>query len=255
MDWSLKWKIFIDKISYNNYHNDTMKMLGRGLWVTVKIAVLGLLIGILIGTIIAAVKVAPKYKFIVRLADEICSVYTAFFRGTPLMVQLLLAYYVLLPMIGVKGVNPENVGVVIFGLNSGAYVSEMMRGGIKSVDAGQLEAARALGLGYGAGMIKIVIPQAIKNILPTLGNEFISLIKETSVLSFITVVDLYNALRQIATANQNYEFMIPYIVLGLIYIVLVLIITLIVRGVEKLLSKSDRDNDRKPSRKKKVRAK
>ncbi len=240
MNWSVKWKIFIDKISYNNYDNNFMRMLGSGLLVTVKIAVLGLLIGIIIGTLIAAVKVAPKYKFVVRLLDKICGVYTAFFRGTPIMVQLLLAYYVLLPMMGIKGVNPENVGIIIFGLNSGAYVSEIMRGGINSVDIGQLEAGRALGLGYTTSMIKIVIPQAIKNILPTLGNEFITLIKETSVLSFITVVDLYNALRTIATANQNYEFMIPYIVLGLIYIVLVLLITLLVRGLEKLMSKSDR---------------
>lgn len=240
MNWSVKWKIFIDKISYNNYDNNFMRMLGSGLLVTVKIAVLGLLIGIIIGTLIAAVKVAPKYKFVVRLLDKICGVYTAFFRGTPIMVQLLLAYYVLLPMMGIKGVNPENVGIIIFGLNSGAYVSEIMRGGINSVDIGQLEAGRALGLSYTTTMIKIVIPQAIKNILPTLGNEFITLIKETSVLSFITVVDLYNALRTIATANQNYEFMIPYIVLGLIYIVLVLLITLLVRGLEKLMSKSDR---------------
>ena len=162
MNWSVKWKIFIDKISYNNYDNNFMRMLGSGLLVTVKIAVLGLLIGIIIGTLIAAVKVAPKYKFVVRLFDKICAVYTAFFRGTPIMVQLLLAYYVLLPMMGIKGVNPENVGIIIFGLNSGAYVSEIMRGGINSVDIGQLEAGRALGLGYTTSMIKIVIPQAIK---------------------------------------------------------------------------------------------
>ena len=242
MNWSAKWKIFIDKISYNNYDNNYMRMLGKGLMVTVKIAVLGLLIGILIGTLIAAVKVAPKYKFFIRFLDKVCAVYTAFFRGTPIMVQLLLAYYVLLPMMGIKGVNPENVGVIIFGLNSGAYVSEIMRGGINSVDVGQLEASRALGLGYTPSMLKIVIPQAVKNILPTLGNEFITLIKETSVLSFITVIDLYNALRTIATANQNYEFMIPYIVLGIIYIILVLIITLLVKGLEKLFSKSDKSH-------------
>ncbi len=240
MDWATKWEIFINKISYNNYDNNYVKMLGNGLLVTVKIAVFGLLIGIVIGTIIAACKVAPKYKLYVRILDGICSVYTAFFRGTPIMVQLLLAYYVFLPMMGIKGVNAEKVGVIIFGLNSGAYVSEIMRGGINSVDIGQTEAGRAVGLSYGVTMIKIVIPQAIKNILPTLGNEFITLIKETSVLSFITVVDLYNALRTIATANQNYEFVIPYIVLGVIYIVLVLIITLLVRLLEKLLAKSDR---------------
>lgn len=240
MDWVKKWDIFIEKISYNNYNNTYTKMLRSGLLVTIKIAVLGLLIGILIGTLIATVKVAPKYKFLVRFLDKICSVYTAFFRGTPIMVQLLLAYYVLLPMIGIKGVEPETVGIVIFGLNSGAYVSEIMRGGIKSVDAGQMEAGRAVGLGYGTTMIKIVIPQAIKNILPTLGNEFITLIKETSVLSFITVVDVYNALRTIATANQNYEFVIPYIVLGVIYIILVLLITLLVKCIEKAFAKSDR---------------
>ncbi len=240
MNWVTKWEIFINKISYNNYDNNYVRMLGNGLMVTVKIAVLGLLIGIVIGTLIAAFLVAPKYKFYVRALDKVFTVYTAFFRGTPIMVQLLLAYYVFLPMIGVKGVNPENVGVIIFGLNSGAYVSEIMRGGIKSVDIGQMEAGRAVGLSYGVTMIKIVIPQAIKNILPTLGNEFITLIKETSVLSFITVVDLYNALRNIATANQNYEFVIPYIVLGLIYIILVLLITLLVRLIEKLFSKSDR---------------
>ena len=238
MDWSLKWKIFIDKISYNNYHNDTMKMLGRGLWVTVKIAVLGLLIGILIGTIIAAVKVAPKYKFIVRLADKICSVYTAFFRGTPLMVQLLLAYYVLLPMIGVKGVNPENVGVVIFGLNSGAYVSEMMRGGIKSVDAGQLEAARALGLGYGAGMIKIVIPQAIKNILPTLGNEFIMIVKDTSLASTFFIGDLMT--QYLIVRGASYLPLEPLVIVGVIYFILTFLLSKLFGFFERRMSRADR---------------
>lgn len=250
MNWAVKWQIFVDKISYNNYNNNYMKMLGNGLLVTVKIAVLGLLIGIVIGTLIASVKVAPKYNFFIRFLDKICAVYTAFFRGTPIMVQLLLAYYVLLPLLGVVGVDPETVGVIIFGLNSGAYVSEIMRGGINSVDIGQMEAGRAMGLGYGTTMIKIVIPQAVKNILPTLGNEFITLIKETSVLSFITVVDLYNALRTIATANQNYEFVIPYIILGAMYIVLVLLITLLVRTLEKLLSKSDRKASAKSIKKK-----
>ncbi len=240
MNWSVKWDIFISKISYNNYDNNFMKMLGSGLLVTVKIAVLGLLIGIVIGTLIAAVKVAPKYKFIVRFLDKVCSVYTAFFRGTPIMVQLLLAYYVLLPLIGITGVDPETVGIIIFGLNSGAYVSEIMRGGINSVDIGQMEAGRSVGLSYGTTMIKIVIPQAIKNILPTLGNEFITLIKETSVLSFITVVDIYSALRTIATGNQVYEFVIPYIILGIIYIVLVFLISLLVRIIEKIFAKSDK---------------
>ena len=209
----------------------------KGLLNTVLIAVCGLLIGIVVGTLIAMVKVAPKYKRVVRVLDKICSVYVAIFRGTPMVVQLLITYYVLLPAIGTKGVEAINVGIVVFGLNSGAYVSEIMRGGINSVDRGQLDAGRALGLTYGTSMIKIVIPQAVKNILPTLGNEFITLIKETSVVSFITVYDLYTVMR--AIGNKNYEFMMPYLFMAVVYIVLVLLITLLVKCVEKALSKSD----------------
>ena len=209
----------------------------KGLLNTVLIAVCGLLIGIVVGTLIAMVKVAPKYKRVVRVLDKICSVYVAIFRGTPMVVQLLITYYVLLPAIGAKGVEAINVGIVVFGLNSGAYVSEIMRGGINSVDRGQLDAGRALGLTYGTSMIKIVIPQEVKNILPTLGNEFITLIKETSVVSFITVYDLYTVMR--AIGNKNYEFMMPYLFMAVVYIVLVLLITLLVKCVEKALSKSD----------------
>ncbi len=209
----------------------------KGLLNTVLIAVCGLLIGIVVGTLIAMVKVAPKYKRVVRVLDKICLVYVAIFRGTPMVVQLLITYYVLLPAIGAKGVEAINVGIVVFGLNSGAYVSEIMRGGINSVDRGQLDAGRALGLTYGTSMIKIVIPQAVKNILPTLGNEFITLIKETSVVSFITVYDLYTVMR--AIGNKNYEFMMPYLFMAVVYIVLVLLITLLVKCVEKALSKSD----------------
>lgn len=214
------------------------KMFFSGLWNTVKIAVLGLLIGIVIGTLIAVVKVMPKYKLYARVLDKICTVYVALFRGTPMVVQLLVAYYVLLPAVGVSGVEAINVGIVVFGLNSGAYVSEIMRGGINSVDIGQLEAGRALGLSYGTTMIKTVIPQAVKNILPTLGNEFITLIKETSVVSFITVYDLYTVLKTIAA--KNYEYMVPYLFMAIVYIILVLLITLLVKLIEKSLAKSDK---------------
>jgi polar amino acid transport system permease protein len=118
-----------------------------------------------------------------------------------------------------------------------------MRGGIKSVDRGQMEAARALGLSYNASMIKIVIPQAVKNIVPTLGNEFITLIKETSVLSFITVYDIYTALSTIG--SKNYEKMIPFIVMAIIYIVLVLGITLLVKAIESVFAKSDKNSGEK----------
>ncbi len=235
MNWGVKWEKFFSVMQSEYFQ----QLLLDGLLNTVKVAVLGLIIGILIGTLIAVVKVAPKYKLVNRILDKICTVYVAIFRGTPMVVQLLLAYYVLLPTLGVKDVNSLAVGIVVFGMNSGAYVSEIMRGGINSVDKGQMEAGRALGLGYGTAMIKIVIPQAIKNILPTLGNEFITLTKETSVLSFITVYDLYTALSTIG--SKNYEKMVPYIVMALIYIVLVLIITLLVKLLERGFAKSDRN--------------
>ena len=198
---------------------------------TVLIAVLGLLIGIILGTIIAMVKVAPKYKWYMRFLNGICNVYVEFFRGTPMTVQLLLAYYVIVPLIGLKGVEALNVGIIVFGLNSAAYVSEIMRGGINSVDSGQLTAGRALGLSYPITMIKIVIPQAIKNILPTLGNEFIALIKETSVAGFIGAIDLTLAFRKIA--GGTYDHLTVYLMMGIVYFVIVFFITLILNKLER----------------------
>ena len=232
--WAEKIDIFFDTMQSAYFR----ELLMVGLLNTVKVAVFGLIIGILIGTLIATVKVAPMYSPILRALDKISTLYVAIFRGTPMVVQLLLAYYVILPAIGARSIDALSVGIAVFGLNSGAYVSEIMRGGINSVDRGQLEAARALGLSYNVSMIKVVIPQAIKNILPTLGNEFITLIKETSILSFITVYDLYTALSTIG--SKNYEKMIPFIMMALIYIVLVLIITLAIKVIESALGKSDK---------------
>ena len=132
------------------------------------------------------------------------------------------------------------VSMLVFGLNSGAYMSEMMRAGIESVDPGQMEAGRAVGLSFSVTMIKIVIPQAVKNILPTLGNEFIALVKETSVVSFVGAADLYVAFNYIGT--NSYEFMVPYLVMALIYIVIVLLISLGIKLMERSLKKSDRRN-------------
>ncbi len=233
MNWQVKWNVFWETMSNPKW----TRLFFMGLRNTVLIAVCGLLIGIAIGTLIAIVKVAPKYKRIMRILDRICSVYVAIFRGTPMVVQLLIAYYVLIPALGIRGADAMRVGITVFGMNSGAYVSEIMRGGINSVDRGQLDAGRALGLTYSTSMLKIVIPQAIKNILPTLGNEFITLIKETSVVSFITVYDLYTVMR--AIGNKNYEFIIPYLFMAVVYIVLVLLITLVVKLMEKAFSKSD----------------
>jgi polar amino acid transport system permease protein len=203
------------------------------------IAVSGLIIGILIGTVIATVRVIPKYKMLPRVLNGICSFYVGLFRGTPMVVQLLVFYYVLLPILGVKMTGVQ-VSVMVFGLNSGAYISETMRSGIQSVDGGQLEAGRAVGLSFATTMMKIVIPQAVKNILPALGNEFIALIKETSVVSFVGAADLYVAFNYIG--SNSYEFMVPYLVMAIIYIVLVMIISLLIKWMERRLKRSDRRN-------------
>ena len=211
----------------------------EGLKNTLTIAIVGLLVGTVIGTLIATVRVIPKYKLLPRVLNGICSFYVETFRGTPIVVQLLIFYYVLFPLLGVRMSGLE-VSMLVFGLNSGAYISEIMRSGIQSVDGGQMEAGRAVGLSFGTTMIKIVIPQAIKNILPTLGNEFIALVKETSVVSFVGATDLYLAFNRIG--SNSYEFMVPYIVMALIYIVLVLIISAGVKLMERGLGKSDRRN-------------
>ena len=226
---------FIEIFWEQNGYNKVL----QGLQNTLMIAIAGLIIGIIIGTIIATVRVLPKYKTLPKVLNAICSFYVALFRGTPMVVQLLVFYYVLLPIIGLK-ITGVQVAMMVFGLNSVAYISEIMRSGIQSVDPGQMEAGRAVGLSFGTSMVKIVIPQAVKNILPTLGNEFISLIKETSVVSFVGAADLYVAFNYIG--SNSYEFMVPYLVMALIYIVLVLIISLLIKLMERSLKKSDRRN-------------
>ena len=221
-------------IEYNGY----VKVID-GLKNTLIIAILGLIIGILIGTIIATIRVIPKYKTLPRVLNSICSFYVGLFRGTPIVVQLLVFYYVLLPLVGAHMTGVQ-VAIWVFGLNSGAYISETMRSGILSVDHGQMEAGRAVGFSFSTTMMKIVIPQAIKNILPTLGNEFIALIKETSVVSFVGAADLYVAFNYIG--SNSYEFMVPYLVMAIIYIVLVLIISFGIKLMERSLRKSDRSH-------------
>ncbi len=228
------WNEFIKQfITLRGYENVL-----KGLWATLQIAVLGLLIGIVIGTLIAIVRVMPKYKLMPRILDKICVCYIELFRGTPMVVQLLIGYWVLLPAMGVTVNSGVPVAVIVFGLNSGAYVSEIMRGGINSVDSGQMEAGRAVGLTYAMAMLKIIVPQAVKNILPTLGNEFIVLIKETSIVSFIAVTDLYKSFKQLGDPTYNYT--VPYLMLALTYLVMVLLISWGVRVLEAKLKKSER---------------
>ena len=158
-DFPSLWNEFVKQFITNRGYESVLK----GLLVTVEIAVFGLVIGIVIGTVIGIIRVMPKYKRLPRILDKICVYYVELFRGTPMTVQLLIGYWVLLPALGISVSSGVPVAVIVFGLNSGAYVSEIMRGGINSVDLGQLEAGRAVGLPYSVAMLKIVIPQAIKN--------------------------------------------------------------------------------------------
>lgn len=227
------WNKFWDQF----YGNKGYLTVLDGLQNTLIIAVLGLCIGMIIGSIVAAIKVAATRSKVAKVFAAICDVYVALFRGTPIVVQLLIFYYILFPSLAAK-MGSLFVAVLTYGLNSGAYVAEIMRGGINSVDIGQTEAGRCVGLSFSATMFKIVFPQAVKNVLPTLGNELIALVKDTSVVGFIATTDLTQAFRSIATAN--YEFIVPYLMLALCYLLLVLIITLLIRLTERGLKRSDR---------------
>ena len=226
---SSAWNAFVeDFVTYRGYESVLL-----GLRNTLIIALAGLAIGIVIGTLIAVIKVVPSNGKVALVLRKVCDVYVALFRGIPMVVQLLLVYYVLFP-----GLRNLPAAILAFGLNSGAYVSEIMRGGIQSVDPGQLEAGRSLGLSYTRSMWNIVLPQSLKNILPTMGNELISLVKETSVVSFIAIVDLTRAFRNIA--SQNYEYIIPYCMLALFYLVIVLIFTFLIRLMERRMKRNER---------------
>ena len=228
-----KWDTFTNYFINNRGYNTLLE----GMKNTAIIAVVGLLIGTLIGILIAVIRVIPPYKKPTRYAQKVCSIYVAFFRGTPIVVQLLVGYYILLPLMGIH-LPPVMACVAIFGLNSGAYISEIMRGGINSVDHGQLEAARAVGLPFSTSMIKVVVPQAIKNILPSLGNEFIALVKETAVVGYVGAIDITKAFQD--QGANTYEFMIPYLVMAVLYIVIVALIAGGVKLLERRLARSER---------------
>lgn len=229
----------IDDFQQNFLDESRWHYLTNGLKTTLIITFFAVILGFVLGFLVAIVRSTHDKTGKMKILNALCRVYLTVIRGTPMVVQLLIFYYVLLPIFGVK-ITGVQVSMVVFGLNSGAYISEIMRSGIQSVDPGQMEAGRAVGLSFGTSMMKIVIPQAVKNILPTLGNEFISLIKETSVVSFVGAADLYVAFNYIG--SNSYEFMVPYLVMALIYIALVLVITLLVKLLERSLKKSDRRN-------------
>lgn len=224
------YEIYIEKAGY--------KIMLDGLKLTLEISLLAVVIGVVLGAVLAVCKVIPRTNIISKLLNGIATVYITVIRGTPVMVQLLLAYYGIFANYFRGNDNKALIiAIIVFGINSSAYVAEIIRGGILSVDRGQMEAGRSLGFGYTATMTRIILPQAIKNILPSLGNEFIVMLKETSVAGFITAFDLTRATR--ALVAKHYTAFVPYLTLAAVYLVLVLFATFLLNLLEKRLRKSD----------------
>ncbi len=230
-----KWNDVKADFHKNFIEDNRWLYLVEGVGNTLALTGLSLLLGIVLGLFTAIVRVVFEKTDKLYYLDKICKVYVSIIRGTPLMVQLLIIYFVMLLPIGIEKFP---AAVLCFGLNSGAYVSEIIRGGIMSVDAGQTEAGRSLGFGYGATMFHIVMPQAFKAVLPALCNEFITLLKETSVAFYIGVADLTRA--GIKIRSITYSNFMPLVAVALVYLFLVLILTKLVGILERRLRKSER---------------
>ena len=232
--------------SLNFIEDDRWKWILQGLGNTLLITFFALIIGVLLGIIIAAVRSTydkngadmkkrggPAYVFL-RIGNAICNLYLTVVRGTPSVVQLLIMYFIIL----VNVTNGVFVAIIAFGINSAAYVAEIFRGGIMSIDEGQFEAGRSLGFNYMQTMFHIILPQAIKVILPSLFNEFITLIKETAVAGYVGVMDLTKAGDKIR--GRTFSAFMPLIAVALIYLVLVILLTQLLKQLEKRLRKSER---------------
>lgn len=203
----------------------------QGIIVTLKIVILAGVSGFVLGIILSLLKIS-NVKILAWFADA----YTSIFRGTPLILQLMLIYYGSPQVTGYQ-IQPYTAAVLAFGLNSGAYVSEIIRAGILAIDQGQREASLALGVSYGKMMWDIILPQAIKNILPALMNEFISLTKESAIVTSIGVMDIMRRAYQVGA--DNYSYFEPLIIAGLIYYVMVLILNFLGKAVERRMRRSD----------------
>lgn len=223
----------------DNFYNDFIvdnrwKWLLDGLGVTLKITLMATLLGIIIGLIVALIKVSQFHGRKIPVFSQLADVYVLVIRGTPIVVQLLIIYYVIFASVAIDKVL---VAALAFGLNSGAYVAEIFRAGIQSVDRGQMEAGRSLGLGYGMTMRKIILPQAIKNTLPALFNELITLLKETAVAGYIAVADLTRAGDLIRA--RTFDPLLPLLAVALIYLVIVACLNRLMKLLERRLARSD----------------
>ncbi|MBP3360857.1 MAG: amino acid ABC transporter permease [Clostridia bacterium] len=230
-----------EKIIQNLIAENRWKLFLNGLGITLEVTFFAVLIGIVLGFIIAIIRSSSKYTFksatanlIMRVLDFICRVYLTVIRGTPVLVQLMIMYFVIFA----SSSNKVLAAVLSFGLNSAAYVAEIIRSGIMSIDGGQLEAGRSLGFNYASTMVYVIIPQAFKNVLPALANEFIVLLKETSVSAMIGLSDLTYGANLIR--SRTYEAFFPLIFLALIYLVMVMLFSWLVSKLERRLRNSDR---------------
>ncbi len=215
---------------------DYIEMLLQGLGTTVLISLGAAVLGLLLGTLVAIIKILPKNKWTV-VPKFICNIYTTIIRGTPMALQLFIMVFV---VFAIRGFPQTVIAIFAFGINSGAYVSESIRAGILSVDRGQTEAGRALGVNGTQTMIHIVIPQAMKNVIPAIGNEVIALIKETSIVSMIGLYDLTQVSKILAGGQYFATYFVPTTVVALFYLAIVYLVTLIVKLVERRLRQSDR---------------
>jgi len=227
----------------NFVEDNRWRYLVKGLGNTLQITIAAVLIGIVIGTLVAAVRSSWDQnqegmrrgagRTLLKIANGICRVYLTIIRGTPVVVQLMIIYYVIFA----SSNNGVGVAMLAFGINSGAYVAEVIRGGIMSIDRGQMEAGRSLGFGYVQTMRFVIVPQAFKNVLPALANEFIALLKETSVAGYVAVTDLTKGGDIIR--GRTYSAFMPLIAVALIYLALVMLLEWLDRRLERRLRSSD----------------
>ena len=224
------------KISFisNFIEDNRWRYITDGLKITLLVTVFAVLIGVVLGFLIAIVRTTHDKTGKLKILNAICKVYLTVIRGTPVVVQLMIIYFIIFGSVDISKVV---VAIVAFGINSGAYVAEIFRSGIMSIDNGQFEAGRSLGFNYAQTMMYIVMPQAFKNVLPTLCNEFISLLKETSVSGYIALQDLTKGGDIIR--SRTYDAFMPLIAVALIYLAMVMIFTKLVSLLERRLRNSD----------------
>ena len=235
---SLKLGLYQTFILDDNYQY-FIKGLGTTLTVTIFALVLGVILGVIVAVIRSAYDQQPEKKkgLPLKILNGICKVYLTVIRGTPMMVQLLIMWFIVWASARSTDSNMLRCAILAFGINSGAYVAEIFRSGIMSIDQGQMEAGRSVGLTYAATMRYIIIPQAFKNVLPALGNELITLVKETSVVTVIGLRDLTKGAMIIQ--SKTYQAMVPYLAIAAIYLVIVMFLTWVMGKLERRLRQSD----------------